>query len=329
MRRVASEEQPSKMWIPTLASGEVSSGDCWRCTSPSCTVLGEQVAERSSSFGASLSVKQVCPTGAIELLPNGEPQVNEDRCIRCGLCQVNCAVGAIAFDRTQKAMVVSRSNSGLSSEPIKIQTLFAKKSQARDQSPNPDPNAVRSQIDGMMDKITKGDASGLLGISDYLPRLIHNDLRALGLAPALRVKGANSMLSELVFEESGFTVLGEIEGSGDTLDSFRRLLSAASVTISRDKVKKEKVVLVLFLASLPNRRVDLFRLCGEVKRHLGVEIIIVPVAALQAAVLTFRSGFLAHFSGFQISDSKHSLDGVFRSTFGIEPGSLWGLTPEK
>lgn len=317
------------MWVPTLASGEVSSHDCWRCKSPSCAVLGERLSERNSSFGATLSIRQVCPTGALELLPNGEPSVNEDSCIRCGLCQANCGVGAIKFDPTQQAMVVSRSNSGLRPEQGVIQTLFATKSEESRQSQKLDPISVRSQIDAMMNKITKGRASGPVGISDYLPRLIHNDLRALGLDPALRVKGANSMLSELFFEENGFTVLGEVEGSGDTLDSLRRLLSAASVSISRDKVRKEKVVLVLFLASLPNRRVDLFRLCPEVKRHLGVEIIVVPVAALQAAVITHKSGFLEHFFGFQISESKHSLDGVFRSTFGIEPGNLWGLTPEK
>lgn len=317
------------MWVPTMASGEIAVAKCWRCSSPSCTLSAVEVSQRKSSFGTSLPIRQVCPTGAIELRDNGEPEIDENRCILCGLCQVNCTVGAVQFDSTNKKMFISRSRTGTVPGTHELEVLFAEQSGLYNQLHKPNLSTIRAQIAEMMTQIQEGDSTQNLPVSDYLPRLIVNDLKALGLFPELRVRGASNLLSELVFEEEGCTVLGEIESSGDTLDSFRRLLSSASVAISRDGIKKEKVVLVLFLAALPNRRVDLYRLCGEAKRHLGVRILIVPLAALQAAVLTARDGFLKWFSLFELSDSHQSLEKAYLSTFGFSPGDNWGLTPGK
>jgi ferredoxin len=37
----------------------------------------------------------ICPQDAVELLDNGEAEVNEDACTDCSLCSKACPVGAI------------------------------------------------------------------------------------------------------------------------------------------------------------------------------------------------------------------------------------------
>jgi hypothetical protein len=162
-----------------------------------------------------------------------------------------------------------------------------------------------------------------------LPTMIHNSLATLGVQVSLQVRGANSLLSELVFEEEGHVYLVEVESGIDTLDPVRRLMSGAATAISRDGVAKEKLTLVLILPTLPNKRVELFRICEEIRNHLGIEVLVIPVIALQAAVILRRRGFREHFAKFQVSESATSLSEAFATNFGFQPNSDWGMAASK
>ena len=151
----------------------------------------------------------------------------------------------------------------------------------------------------------------------------------MGARVALRQQGANSLLSELVLEENGRVFLGEISTTDDTLDPIRRLLSAAAYAISKLSASRQALTLILIIKSLPNKRVDLYRLLNDITKYLKLEILILPFDALVLANLKRKINVYETFSKFSISEGNESLVPALVHAFGEDFKRLKGFEPSK
>lgn len=329
MRRITGKRNRLPMWVPSQLLTQEKPEACWRCIDTPCVSGPPRVSQVSLSIGSTVEVRDLCPVGAIEIGPAGQPVVDDSTCLNCGLCQTGCGLGSISYNPNSDSMIVATANSGkelAEAEAIKLRDAKVIEINAQWVV---DPILVKKQLESFWSKflilIGKESSASLAAV----PAMIHNSLASLGVHVSLQARGANSLLSEMVFEEDGHVYLVEVETGIDTLDPVRRLMSGAATAISRDGVARDKLSLVLILPALPNKRVELFRICEEIKNHLGIEVLVIPLIALQAAVVLRRRGFREHFAKFQVSESSTSLSEAFVANFGFQPKSNWGMAASK
>lgn len=317
------------MWVPSQLPKQEKNEACWRCSDTPCVSGPPRVSQVSLSIGSTVEVRDLCPVGAIEIGPDGQPVIDKSTCLNCGLCQTRCGLVSISYNPNSDSMIVATSTSGkelAEAEAIKLRDAKVIEINAHWAA---NPILVKKQLESFWSKflilIGKESSTSLTAV----PAMIHNSLASLGVDVSLQARGANSLLSELVFEEEGHVYLVEVEKGNDTLDPVRRLMSGAAVAISRDGVARENLSLVLFLPVLPNKRVELFRICEEIRTHLGIEVLVIPIIALQAAVVLRRRGFRETFAKFQVSESSTSLSEAFVANFGFQPKPNWGMAASK
>ena len=317
------------MWVPSTLPKRESNEACWRCIDAPCVSGPTRVSPVSISIGSTIEVRDLCPVGAIEIGASGQPVVDNSSCLNCGLCQSGCGLGSISYSPGSDSMIVSTTTSGRELAEAEALKLRNTRVVEIDANRLVDTVLVKKHLESFwgrfLNLIGKESSTSLTAV----PTMIHNSLATLGVQVSLQVRGANSLLSELVFEEDGRVYLVEVESGIDTLDPVRRLMSGAATAISRDGVAREKLSLVLILPTLPNKRVELFRICEEIRNHLGIEVLVIPVIALQAAVIMRRQGFREHFAQFQVSESATSLSAAFATNFGFQPNKDWGMAASK
>ena len=109
-------------------NGKVVKSSCLNCMNPMCININDcNISCKDFEQIAHEMNKSVCPVEAITSEPNSI-QINENKCIGCGLCAMRCPVGAI-YIRDGKAQVnIIKSEIAkpvqLNSDGIKIQDKF-------------------------------------------------------------------------------------------------------------------------------------------------------------------------------------------------------------
>jgi len=313
--------------VPIISDGDTSGSACWRCSDAPCVKLSSEKLSppKIQKLGSIAANSSVCPVDAIKIDESGQPQIDSKLCIGCGLCLSNCPVSAIYLDAGSGVAVVTSGSTGANLEK---ENSFNSRDQlsAKIKNETPAPNQLTKQIHLFHKEFLSG-RSPALNITSRI--LVRNSLIALGMSAALRNQGSNSLLSEIVAEEEGRTYLIEIETRDDTLDAFRRLLSASAKALGGLGVEQDQISLVMILPQLPNRRVDLYRLIGDAKKYLGLRILVVPFAALTAAVILKKRGFEKTFGNFLVEEGQESLVKVANDALGLSLSEELGLSPLK
>jgi hypothetical protein len=158
---------------------------------------------------------------------------------------------------------------------------------------------------------------------------VRNALSALGAKVALRTQGSNSLGTELIAIEDGRHYFVEIEGGEDTLDPFRRLIASAARAIGRHQIEASNITLALVLPRLPNKRVDFYRLCDDARNYLNLNVVVIPFAALAAALLQRQKGLARIFGNFNVYEGKESLLAEATAVFGDGLDPSLGFEPSK
>lgn len=276
-----------------------------------------------SDIGSTVPVRGVCPVDAISVNESGEPRIDESSCIDCGLCQSRCPVGAIVTGTESGALSVRKA-----SEFQETEINFF---ELRDTFRASRPKAPRTEthLDGRLERALERLAALRPTEKNIAVRLlVRNIFIQLGARTSLRIQGANSLLSELVAESNGLTYLIEIETNDDTLDAFRRLLSATARAVSTEHKKIDSIIPLMVVPQLPNRRVDLYRLASDASTFLSLDFRIVPYSALIAAAYTDQTDAFETFGNFKINSEPGALAETAQNLFwpGVE---RCGFIPEK
>ncbi len=276
-------------------------------------------------IGSVVSKSDVCPVDALQIDSRGDLRIDAVSCIGCGLCLANCPVGAIYLDSESGLANVELQSSETGSYEANVLEIRDKWAEFLEFNV-PSQAKVNNQLEKITNKLLD---SGLSTTNLNMRMLVRNALISLGASAALRTQGANSLLSEIVAQEGDRTYLVEVETNADTLDAFRRLVSASARAINSLGVRKTDLALVLVVPQLPNKRVDFYRLVKDARIYLGLRILVIPFAALFAGVILRRKGLEETFGEFIVEEGRESLTQAAEKALGFRFAEGLGLKPSK
>ena len=312
-----------------LGNGDdLNTNFCWRCIDTPCMTMPKLKFPPEAYLSSTVGGLFRCPTDALSQGTDGVISIDEGLCIGCGICVVSCPVNAMKINPNAAVPVVQMTNIGTK---LPIEQLLAERDvlNGRLDFIEAPANTFVTQIKKIRQRLDElGQKSP--GSQNVISRnFIRSTFIRMGARVALRQQGANSLLSELVLEENGRIFLGEISTTDDTLDPIRRLLSSAAHALAKLSATRESLTLILVVKSLPNKRVDLYRLLNDIRKYLKLEILILPFDALVLANLKRKINVYETFSGFSISEGNESLVPALVSTFGQDFKKLKGFEPGK
>ena len=294
-----------------LASdGSEDIGVCLHCPDMPCMTLSSMELEFSSKNEITyLKDDQVCVFDAMRVRANA-PVVEASKCTGCGLCMARCPVGAIFLGDDGKARVntapnrlfAQRADATLAEFDYTIEQL----KQARTDW-IVDEASVSAHIDQVMKRVLK--ALGASGPSkNQFSLFVRNLFDAIGLPAKAGVQGDTSSRTDMVFVHGPMEGIAELEMSDDLLDSARRLMADVAIARGRYSVPAKRILPTLVCSTLPNARSDIYEVLGDINKVLGVQVRVVPVAALVLWLLYgIRPGAIDLTSGFILDKTKKDL----------------------
>ncbi len=320
------------------ANGE-RAGGCIQCADAPCTRF--TAAEIAVDVGVDLSCATdtaVCPVDAITIGPTAAPVINADSCIACGLCIARCPVGALSLSDADRPEVRILDESSRVPFAGTLASFQAARSYVAD---------AIARVHAEQDHLLAAAEGATAHLSDTSPRsgarpdarraigrLVRNTFLALGLPARLSISGNNSDPCEFVaLLPGGLHLVGEIESGRDGLDATRRAIAARAVLEARWGLTPNSLRPVVVIARVPNLRTDVYRLLDDVHAVLGLDVALVPVASLVAAIYAMdRDAVIRLFTTADVMPSVDQPSHAFVAAFGdalADALARAGIAPRK
>lgn len=303
---------------------------CLACPDLPCATLS--ATELASDIGIEMSFSPnsvVCPVEAIATDELGRPAIDDAACIRCGACITRCPVGAIwAPDPGSAPVVIRQSDIPIrpaSGDFAQRRTRIAEALHRENRSV--DQRILKSQYDAVLAGLDEAHDAG-----ELLRRLVRSVMNINGVPVRLKNMGDNSAPSEALARLGTHVLSFEIQPHGDEISGVRRLLAGTARLAARYSVPLQRIVPVLVLEALPNRRAGLYELLEDVAARLGLAVRVLPVGMLLALAASPAAAPIALFdSGLRVTRHKNTLPSDFADVTGLPPSlsSQFGLDPDK
>lgn len=272
---IYSPESPA---IAIFDNGEECSIGCLSCYNPKCMKLSkyEIECENVPAFPSSQNI-DVCPVNAISW--NAElniPEINNNICIKCGICMRRCPVGAIYF---QGEIKINTTSSLATIEKVTNDTSHKlEQSQLN--------NLERVEKSGFLikeseniffeiyDKLSKIE-------SQYHNIIARNLLISLGNKCSMRRIGDVYTRMDAIYHSHDdlFGVL-EVEFGRDTLDASRGILDDIAVLNARYNVPKNLITPLVVCLNLPNVRQGYWQVVKDIKKVESIKINTISIGTL-------------------------------------------------
>lgn len=335
LRRIDSICQSYGETASLSGNGRKISGACIKCKNPRCMRFPEPYIScpEFEEFSYERNIN-VCPVDAISWDYSKEsPQIDQRKCINCGICALMCPMGAIYSDgKTVKIaepgndyeIVPARPNNiKLQDELITRLMVLNWKHRFLLESP-----AVMSSI---YDKVSRFD-----GRSMAANLLIRNLMIAIGYHCSISRTGDVYTRIDAVYSDGDIydACYGamEIEFGRDTLDASRGILDDIAVLHSRNGIDKEKNTALVACLSFPNKRQGYFQVIKDINKVLGLKIQTVSLGAL---LILAWNGIEVEFSmkdfytDFDKLSIRAAVDKNIKRRIELPDGFLGILEPEK
>ena len=271
-----------------LSDGNESPSSCIRCSDSPC--IRRPPIVPSSGFGSLFPADQnhlVCPVDAIHWpLDSSAPEINDDKCISCGICISACPVSAIFFTHEELPKVSEEPSEYLveGSESVTDRSL-KKVGQIY-------PNLSQLLI-SIYERIHQ---NGRYGGANFPNILTRNLLTSVGINAMTRRQGDTNIRMDMLLDDTDLTGVAEVEFGNDVLNSPRNLLDNIAVLSARYDIAKDSILPVVFTLSLPNVRSEYWQVLADINNVLGIKIstlsvgVLVMLLATQQKGLCFRIG---------------------------------------
>ncbi len=325
--------------LTTASDPSAPVGGCLQCPDAPCVRFDAQ--EISADVGAEVSCatdNDVCPVGALTIQSGAPPEISTDICIGCGLCVRRCPVGALTITAAGHPIVQEVA-------PPERQVFRGSSGEfraARDELAQSitrlavDPEQLVGLAGRAVTSLVEPDRGNARRLDPRwaAARLVRNALLTLNIRSCLSVRGNNSDPCEFTacLPEHGL-VLGEIEAGGDGLDATRKVTTGVAVARARWSLGATEVIPVVVIARMPNSRTDVYRLIDDLATVLGLNIALVPLASLIAAVIADDAKAAAYLlAGGAGAGAMERPALAFSYAFGeVDPDALTyaGITPQK
>lgn len=323
--------EPAKLWCNerwiTAACLRCSDQHCIRYmdTDISCNAFGDFPYERN---------RNVCPVDAIKWNYEKElPEIENRKCIGCGLCAARCPVGAIFKADKQMKVSVPKSDDYID-QPMKDENLARHRLFIREVEKIYWNHRFQKESDSIMEEIYER-ISRYDGRSMVPNVLVRNLIIALKHECAISRAGDVYARMDAVYSSKikpACKGAVEIEFGRDTLEASRGILDDIAVMHSRNNLdKKDNAALVVCL-SFPNKRQGYFQVIKDIHQVLNLRIQTVSLGALlmlvwNGATVNFLSReFYVDFDNLSIRDS---IGGRLNRCVSLSKGKLGILEPEK
>jgi ferredoxin len=235
---------------------------CLRCHDAPCIVISDSdslLTGLLNEFPGDPS-RDVCPTNAIDWGEYGEmPEIDDDKCIGCGLCVSSCPYGAIRLTELGKAEVLSDDPDGITENQKK--------------ATEPHLEIPRKGMIAIPSAPFARDMPEIVGALNERQNMLlaRNMLMACGVVASIRRKGdTNIRMDALLQFSSGQIGVVELETGVGVLDSPRALLEDIAVLHNRIGVPLSNIEPISVILALPNGRSEYFQVVDDIAKVLGI-----------------------------------------------------------
>lgn len=319
--------EPAKV----LNNGKWTMSACLKCSNPRCIKYAEaEVACMDFPEFAYERDLNVCPVRAIKWNYIEEvPEIDNSRCIKCGLCAVRCPIGAIY--KTGAHIMVSQPNSSYDELPYNTENIKKQDAQIKELQKIYWKRQFQKESDAILEQIYK-EVKKFDGRNNASKILVRNLMIALGYNCSTSRIGDVYTRVDGVYSGRKCKGAIEIEFGKDTLEASRGILDDIAVMHSRSNIDKMDNRALVVCLSLPNRRQGYFQVIKDVKKVLNLKIQTISLGALfilvwNGANVNFKEEeFYIDFDNMSIREITE-----FRATRKsyISEGKLGILEPEK
>lgn len=292
---------PGKEADIIFQNGKKIKAGCLNCVNPQCMSLSEKDIE-CDGFPDILHDmnKNLCPVNAVRSGKN-QVEIDDKKCIGCGLCVASCPVGAIYLrDGKAKVSCVDR---------MEIEQLTVDSVGIQKQS-----NYLKEVID--IDKagiIQKESESIIAMIYNNIKRmsqeeqniLARNLLIKLGNHATLARQGNVYMRMDGFYSNNKQFGVVEIETGADMLDVSRAILDDVAVVNVRYGIEKNKNHPLAIVLSLPNKRTDYWQVLKDIRDVVEMPIGTITFGAL--LILLWNNKEVFDFDQFYIDADNLSI----------------------
>ena len=302
---------------------------CLGCINPRCMYFdsSEIVCNQLADFAYDHST-QTCPIGAIKWDANNEvPVINNEKCIKCGICINRCPVGAIYFDRTIKVHTVHSAIETMvvpSAENISIQEEQIALCKAVERS-----NSTIIESNDLFHSIYNKLS---LKNGRFIRIFIRNLLISLGCNSTIPRIGDVYTRMDVVYSLENDIGVAEVEFGTDSLSTSRRLLDDIAVLHSRYGVNRNIIHPLAIYLNLPTRRQDYWQVVKDIMRVENILINTISVGSL--LILNWnRKKLLVSDNGYYLDYDNTNLRNLLSEQIDreiqIDNGYLGILEPER
>lgn len=268
-------QSPYELWFtegkPTQImqeSEESCVAGCINCMNPRCMKLDEEEI-KCSSFTSMLPDMDlsVCPVDALQV-GKKRVEINQTKCIGCGMCVQRCPVGALYMNNGKSAHNIKtnapRKEMAVTARNISIQEEYLYNLGDLERQ-----GFLRKENDSVLAEIYKK----IKHLSqEQQNKLARNIMICLGSWASLSRQGNVYMRMDGFYQTVDQYGVVEIETGLDMLDVSRALLDDIAVVDARYGIKKENTHPLAICLSLPNKRTDYWQVVKDILKVTNIQI---------------------------------------------------------
>ena len=271
---------PNTRSVWHMDGGKAGKATCLGCHDVPCISFREQ----SFDLGGELREfpgdpsKDVCPVDAIDWKEGGETvEIDNDRCVGCGLCALQCPYGAITLNENGIAKVET-------DDPDDV-TVPAEAGVKHT------PARKHGSLSASNGHFLKNLPEIIAVLNDtQITRLVRNIFLSSGVAANMRRKGdTNVRMDGLLRFPSGQIGVVEIETSPNVLESPRALLEDIAVLHNRYGIPMADIVPVSVIGAFPNVRSEYYQVIDDIANVLNIKCRSLTLGSLFILGWHFRS----------------------------------------
>ncbi len=282
-------------------NGKSICAGCMNCVNPKCMRLKDEDVECAEFPEISHDMNRlVCPVNAIKS-GSKSIEIDEHKCIGCGLCVASCPIGAI-YLKNGKAKVSARDDSShlilsVDSKGIKQQQDFIDSIiiDKREGIIQKESDQVLESIYKQIKKMSQEEQN----------IMVRNLLIRLGNHATLSRQGNVYMRMDGFYSNDKQSGVVEIETGADMLDVSRAILDDVAVVNVRYDIKKANDHPVAVVLSLPNKRTDYWQVLKDIKNVIKMPIGTITFGAL--LMLLWNDKEINDFDEFYIDVDNSSI----------------------
>lgn len=281
LKKIPSEVKfnDGKPAILIMDEGEQKCASCLACKNKKCMFFNNNETEIKElpTFPFDKN-NEVCPVGALVETEDGFVCIDNNKCIRCGLCARRCPIGAI-FHTTKDSFEVNtcselnvdlyqESETSINKQNLQLSIIES----------NRHSGIIVKENDNVFDEIYKR----LEALhSKYHDQVARNLLIGLGCASGKRRIGDVYTRMDAIYKsKDSFLGAVEVEFGKETLDASRAILDDIAMLNVRYNINKTTNKPLVVCLQLPNARQGYWQVIKDIYNVENIKINTISIGAL-------------------------------------------------